>query len=104
MNAKQEFLRAAAWDTQVLCAYVYQLDDNYEEAPTIALPVNYTKEQYQSFLNQLNFEYDNGYGGQNLFGTIWFGNGDWATRGEYDGSEWWEIHSRPEIPKYLKKN
>lgn len=43
--------------------------------------------------------YDSGYGLQFLFGTIWLKNGLWMTRGEYDGSEWWELHERPPLPK-----
>jgi hypothetical protein len=27
----------------------------------------------------------------------------WAERGEYDGSEWWEIREYPEIPNDLLK-
>jgi hypothetical protein len=109
MNAKQEFLNeemlcARAWNTKIVCAYVYQLNDRYEAGPTINLPIDYTTEEYESFLNQLDFDYNDGYGGQVLFGTIWFANGNWATRAEYDGSEWWEIHSKPEIPGYLKNN
>ena len=45
----------------------------------------------------MNFEYDNGFGGQELYGTIWLKDGTWCTRGEYDGSEWWEHHERPDI-------
>jgi len=56
----------------------------------------------QEFLNKLDFEYDNGFGLQRLFGVVWFEDGTWATRGEYDGSEWWEVHEIPEIPDHLK--
>jgi len=45
---------------------------------------------------KLNVEYDSGYGGQQLFGTIWMVDGTWWTRGEYDGSEWWQHHECPE--------
>ena len=40
-------------------------------------------------LATLDFEYDNGYGSQELFGEIIFKDGSWLERGEYDGSEWW---------------
>ena len=46
-------------------------------------------------LPQLDFEYDDGYGGQELFGYIWYEDGTWSERGEYDGSEWWERKERP---------
>ena len=44
-------------------------------------------------------EYDNGFGGQRFFGTIWYADGTWSTRGEYDGSEWWEYNKCPPLPK-----
>jgi hypothetical protein len=46
--------------------------------------------------DKFNVEYDSGYGGQRLFGTIWMVDGTWWTRGEYDGSEWWQHHECPE--------
>ena len=48
-------------------------------------------------LPQLNFEYDDGYGGQQLFGYVWYKDGTWSQRGEYDGSEWWEHVTRPTL-------
>ena len=45
----------------------------------------------------LDFEYDSGYGGQELFGYIWYKDGTWSERGEYDGSEWWEHKERPAL-------
>ena len=56
---------------------------------------------YDQFLKDLDFQYDNGYGIQQLSGTIWLINGDWFERGEYDGSEWWEYKTCPQIPEYL---
>ena len=56
----------------------------------------------QTALDLLDFEYDNGYGTQEVFGVVWFADGTWAERGEYDGSEWWEHHTIPEIPEHLK--
>lgn len=46
-------------------------------------------------LREIN--YDNGYGGQYLFGLILCDDGTWWERGEYDGSEWWEHMMRPSI-------
>lgn len=43
----------------------------------------------------LDFDYDSGYGGQELFGHIWYADGTWSNRGEYDGSEWWELVEPP---------
>ena len=46
-------------------------------------------------LPQLDFKYDTGFGGQILHGFIWYADGTWSERGEYDGSEWWEYKKRP---------
>lgn len=63
----------------------------------INLPVNYTPEQYEEFLREIDVEYDNGYGGQELWGEIWYDDGTWSERAEYDGSEWWKHCSAPAI-------
>jgi hypothetical protein len=44
---------------------------------------------------ELDFEYDDGYGGQELFGYVVFKDGTWLSRAEYDGSEWWEYNKTP---------
>lgn len=44
----------------------------------------------------LNFEYNAGYGSQKMDGYIWYTDGTWSDRREYDGSEWWEHQVRPE--------
>lgn len=46
----------------------------------------------------LDFVYDAGYGTQKLAGVIWYTDGTWSDRREYDGSEWWERHARPSLP------
>jgi hypothetical protein len=53
----------------------------------------------QQVLPRLNFVYNNGYGCQEIVGTIWYTDGTWSTRGEYDGSEWWEHHVCPQLPE-----
>lgn len=50
-------------------------------------------------LLRLNFDYDSGYGSQELEGTIWYSDGTWSDRGEYDGSEWWQYREYPSLPK-----
>lgn len=101
MNAKKEFLEVTNKD-DILCAIIgncsYWLE---EKAEDFILPINYTEEQYNHFLDQLDFNYNSGYGSQELEGIIWYKNGSWFERGEYDGSEWWEYKKCPEIPKEL---
>lgn len=102
-NAKEEFLHMVK-NQSVLCAEIsYQncWDDSDKPASEHNLPVGYTEEEYNSFVDSLDFEYDNGYGGQELFGTVWFKDGTWADRGEYDGSEWWQYHICPDVPESL---
>lgn len=104
MNAKKEFIQATSY-RKVKCAMV-TTDDVWGEKEltdddVFKLPEGYTDEQYQAFLSKLDFEYDDGYGGQVVFGTIWMDDGTWLTRGEYDGSEWWQVHKSPAIPDIL---
>lgn len=64
----------------------FQIRDYSEEKSkkgTLGKDVNF-------FLNKLDFTYDSGYGGQELYGQILFKDGTVAIRHEYDGSEWWE--------------
>jgi len=46
---------------------------------------------------QLDLEYDNGYGTQEIGGFIVFTDNSWLSRNEYDGSEWWEYNKCPEL-------
>lgn len=53
--------------------------------------------EYNEFMVAIDKNYNSGYGTQELSGVLWFTDGTWATRGEYDGSEWWEHHVRPDF-------
>lgn len=99
-NAKDEFLMETV-RKDVVCAETWPHIHRPSSPPPARLPVLYTLEEYMLFLAALDFEYDAGYGGQELFGTIWYADGSWSDRGEYDGSEWWEHHTVPDIPVYL---
>jgi len=57
---------------------------------------------WPKFRQLANIEYDSGYGGQEIKRdlTIVFKDGTQMFRGEYDGSEWWDV-----IPAFkLKKS
>ena len=100
-NAKEEFIEHTK-DKQVKCAsishdYGWKIDNKSKHI----LKCNYTQEEYNHFIKTLYFDYDHGYGGQEMFGTIWYNDGTWSDRGEYDGSEWWQYQSCPSIPKKL---
>jgi len=65
----------------------------------MTLPMNFTSEEEAAFWAFLDTDYDAGFGGQELFGTIWLSDGSWLERHEYDGQEWWTLKKRPPIPR-----
>ena len=108
-NAKQEFLNHITYygQRQVLCAIIQKGgdhgDDDENLKNTFVLTTGYTEEDWNDFLSKLDFMYDSGYGGQELFGAIWYVDETWSERGEYDGSEWWKYHRCPEIPDSVRR-
>lgn len=109
-NALEELLNILERNNcSVKCAYIttdrhsYWDDDEYIRPKPILLKEGYTSEEYQEFLHRMDFEYDAGYGGQELYGTVWLmEEGTWLERGEYDGSEWWDYKKCPGIIDELK--
>lgn len=99
-NAKEEMLELLK-GKEIKCAKITTEKSWDEEPRTIILKVGHNEEDYAKFLKDLDFVYDSGFGGQELFGTVWFKDNTWAERGEYDGSEWWVVRSLPDIPKEL---
>lgn len=100
-NAKEELLGLLKGKAKVKCATITHGDEWDDDKKDILLKVGYSENEWTEFLKSLNFSYDSGYGGQNLFGTVWLEDGTWCTRGEYDGSEWWEHKQLPKIPSNL---
>ena len=103
MNCKEEFL-SEIYGHELLCAKIrynklrfYSCDDE----KTALLPVGFTGTDSERFLDELDFEYDNGWGSQEVFGIIWYTDGTWSERSEYDGSEWWVYRYCPKIPEDL---
>ena len=103
MNARKELERILEYNnSKIVCADI-QLDPysvNHEVVSSKRLKLGYSEEEYNKFMESLDFEYDAGYGMQELSGIVWLENG-WLERGEYDGSEWWAFKTRPEIPDFL---
>ena len=88
INAQQELLEHIGSREVELVRIA--IDKNYPENTT---RIEGTLDE---ILPLLNFCYDEGYGGQNLYGYIWYTDGTWSERGEYDGSEWWRHIKRPD--------
>lgn len=101
INAYQEFMKHTDGKT-IKCATITRGDVDFDESvKTYLLPVGHTDEEFGQFLISLDFKYHEGYGEQELFGTIWYTDGTWSDRREYDGSEWWKHNSCPSIPNSL---
>lgn len=103
-NAREEFeSEVSNAKSAVVCAALYWGDPNCswrdEPVESALLHPGYSEEEYQDFLNSIHVNYYEGYGGQELFGTIWYADGTWSDRREYDGSEWWEHQKVPEYPE-----
>lgn len=100
-NAKEELLNSVNKLDDILCAKIqYETYDSEETIKDLILKVGHTNEELQTFLNELDFEYDSGFGSQELYGIVWLKDNEaWLERGEYDGSEWWSRKERPTITK-----
>ena len=90
MNAKEEIIEHI--EDRVV-KYIYIV---YEESYGKGVII---EGRLEDVLKRLDFKYDSGYGSQELYGCIWYEDGTWSDRGEYDGSEWWEHQKCPDIPK-----
>ena len=95
-NAKKELLKILKEST-IKCALIAK-EYSFTHKSRIILKLNYTKNDYEEFLKKLDFHYNSGFGTQELYGTVWLNDNTWLTRGEYDGSEWWEHSVLPNIP------
>lgn len=103
-NAKQELLEILQNKAPLKCAIISKGQSWDDDRKDIVLKLNFTEQDYEKFLNEIDFDYDSGYGVQELFGTVWLNDNTWLSRGEYDGSEWWEHNVLPSIPKECLPN
>ena len=99
LNAKEEFIKHVG-NKKVVCAKIIY-DDSYGDNPSILiLKENYSQEKYGVFIESLDFTYNDGYGGQQLYGLILYDVG-YSERGEYDGAEWWEYKEMPTVQEVM---
>lgn len=94
INAKKELLDIiTSRNLTILKIEITYTHINWDDNTTITKNI--------TTLDDLNFDYDAGYGSQELFGVVYCKNSNnrpvWLTRGEYDGSEWWDINTIPEF-------
>jgi hypothetical protein len=97
INAKDEFVEHTRGCGEVLCAEI-KIDNHCYN-----LREGYSQDEYDAFLASIDIRYDNGWGDQLMYGTIWYRDGTYSARREWDMNEWWEHLSYPVIPDYLKQ-
>ena len=105
-NAKKELVEALddltkKYSVSVKCAWMTYKDYSGTNKVHAYLPVGFNTGELVDFLREIDFDYDDGWGTQEVFGLVWFDDGSWMERGEYDGAEWWEYRQTPDIPAYL---
>jgi len=95
INAKKEFIDITRKYKLIAADITFgnKWDNNY----TFKLKPLHTDDDYKRLLDFLDRKYDNDYGSQELFGTIYCEDGVWINRVEYDGSEWWVINKYPNL-------
>ncbi len=103
MNAKQELLGII--NSKVLT--ILKIDITLDKIDYDFSSGEYNSiSKYITSLDDLDFDYDSGYGIQELFGIVYCKDSNnkpvWLTRGEYDGSEWWNINTIPEFYNTIK--
>jgi len=91
INAKQEFINEVG-SRELKCAII-ELNGKIS-----LLKESFSDKEFQDFMWNICVNYDEGWGGQELEGTIWYKDGIWSERGEYDGSEWWVYKKCPTCP------
>lgn len=100
INAKGEFLDITK-NYKVIGVDIYFIEDSDTQ---VKLKPLHTNDEYNELLKFLDRKYDNGYGGQVLYGIIYCEDGVWMDRGEYDGSEWWNINKYPDLNNSFSKS
>jgi hypothetical protein len=98
MNAKDEMIDHIT--SKVECAFIEYIPDDGSDIKNkkiCILRIDHDAEEFQDWLDELDFEYHDGFGGQELFGIVWYVDGSWSERKEYDGSEEWAHKVRPKV-------
>ena len=101
INAKKEFL-SEAFGQSLRCSFIEKKDVCERTLDTYVLKENYTVEESAAFFKELDFQYDAGYGHQVIHGYIWYNDGTWSERYEFEGAENWVYKKTPVIPDECK--
>lgn len=103
MNAKQELLDIIKSRNLT----ILKIDVTLEKIEYDLSSNEYNSiDKHITAFDDLDFDYDSGYGIQELFGVVYCKDSDdnptWLTRGEYDGSEWWIVNTIPRFYNTIK--
>lgn len=92
---EEEFIEEIEKQTfQVLCAIIISGKNKY------ILPIGYTKTDMASFLSKIR-NISKGYPGITDESYIWYLDGSWSERAEYDYLDFWAHRKFPPFPKEI---
>ena len=79
-----------------------QYGKTFDDVLFVGDRATHTKMTVKEFLEHANVEYKNGYGIEEInTELILVGKDFWLERHEYDGSEWWEYKSMPNVNDFV---
>ena len=79
-----------------------QHDKTFDDIIFVGDKSDHTKMTVKEFLEHANVEYNDGYGLEEInTDLILVGKDFWLERGTYDGSEWWEYKSMPNVNDFV---
>ena len=100
INAKNEFLNEIKGKDLLCCEIsTFKIKPGY-----ISLSVGFSEQEFNRFVNSLDFEFDDMTGPNMIDGFIWYKNNTWSERRFLNGREWWNFLICVPIPEYLKLN
>lgn len=99
-NAKSELLYLLG-NTRPYCAAIQYIVDFQDLEKSIILKCGYTEDEWNIFLECLDFEYTTWSEDEFLSGTVWLPDGTWYERIGFMAPAYWEHMRLPVIPKLL---
>ena len=105
INAKEELIKhIEEYSLKLKCASITHEKSHRSRDIShglIELNVNHTTDDSDKFFEKLDFSYDNGFGLLELCGTLWYEDGSYSIRHEYECEESWVYCICPDIPEHL---
>ena len=105
MNLKDELLNHIR-NRDVYCADLFILKErgevglSYFTKLQVSLPTGFIESDWNNFLKSLDDNLKNLGASDRLFGTIWYSDVTWSTKGTGIHDEW-KYHKYPTVPTYL---